>query len=89
MAMFTIIKFIGFLKVGVLKTIITMREFPTSETTSIKPEATVGTSFSTTGFIRLQQLQELDPFAVMFMFAAVALKASSRNTEVIVKTTAV
>ena len=87
--MFTIIKFIGFLKVGVLKTIITMREFPTSETTNIKPEATVCTSFSTTGFIRLYKLQELDPFAVMFMFAAVALKASSRNTEVIVKTTAV
>ena len=87
--MFTIIKFIGFLKVGVLKTIITMKEFPTSKTTSIKPEATVCTRFSANGFIRLQQLQELDPFAVMFMFAAVALNASSRNTEVIVKTTAV
>ena len=53
MAMFTIIKLIGFFKVGVLKTIVTMREFPISETTSIKPEATVGTCFCTTWFIRL------------------------------------
>ena len=53
MAMLAIIRFIGFLKVGVLKTIITMREFPISETTSIKPEATVGTSLCTTGFMRL------------------------------------
>ena len=37
MAMLTIIKFIGFLKVGVLKTIVTTREFPISETTSNKP----------------------------------------------------
>ena len=38
---FAIIKFIGFLKVGVLKTIIAMREFPINETTRIKLKATV------------------------------------------------
>ena len=43
MAIFAIIKFIGFLKVGVLKTIIAMREFPINETTSIKLKATVCT----------------------------------------------
>ena len=89
MAMLTIIKFIGFLKVGVLKTIVTTREFAISETTSNKPQATVSTSFCTgTGFRRLWQLPELDPFAVMFIFAAVAVQASSRNTEGGVKTSA-
>ena len=88
MAMFTIIKLIGIFKVGVVKTIVTMREFPISETTSIKPEATVGTSFCTTGFRRLQQVEELDSFAVMFIFAAVAVQASSPNTGLVIKTSA-
>ena len=70
MAMFAIIKFISFLKVGVWKTIIATREFPINETTSIKLKATVCTSFSTTGFTRLERLQKLGSFAVMFMFAS-------------------
>ena len=53
MAMLVIIKFNGFLKVGVLKTIIAMIEFPINETTGIKLKAIVCTSFSTTGFTRL------------------------------------
>ena len=44
-----------------------MREFPTSETTRIKLKATVAPTFSASGFIRLEQLEELDPFAVVFM----------------------
>ena len=44
-----------------------MRKFPTSETTRIKLKATVSPTFSASGFIRLEQLQELDPFAVVFM----------------------
>ena len=67
MAMFAINIFIGFLKVGVLQTINTMREFPTSETTRIELQATVAPTFSASGFIRLEQFEELDPFAVVFM----------------------
>ena len=44
-----------------------MREFPTSETTRIKLKATAVPTFSASGFIRLEQLEELDPFAVVFM----------------------
>ena len=68
MAMFAINIFIGFLKVSVLYTINTMREFLTSET-RIKLRATrVAPTFSASGFIRLEQLQELnDPLAVVFM----------------------
>ena len=80
MAIFAIIKFIGFLKVGVLKTIIAMREFPINET-SIKLKATVCTSFSTIGFTRLQRLQELGSFALCSCFP-VAVKASSRKAAV-------
>ena len=81
MAIFPIIKFISFLKVGVLKTIIAMREFPINETTSIKLKATVCTSFSTTGFTRLERLQELGSFALCSCFP-VAVKASSRKAAV-------
>ena len=63
MAIFAINIFIGFLKVGVLITINTMREFPTNETTSIRLRATVCPIFSVSGFIKLKQL----PTAVVFM----------------------
>ena len=61
---------VGDHKVGVWKTIIATTEFPINETTSFKLKATVCTSFSTTGFTRLERLQKLGSFAVMFMFAS-------------------
>ena len=82
MAIFAIIKFIGFLKVGVLKTIIAMREFPINETTSIKLKATVCTSLSTTGFTRLERLQELQGSFALCSCFPVAVKASSRKAAV-------
>ena len=44
-----------------------MRKFPISETARIKLRATVSPIFPAFGFIRLEQLQELDPFTVLFM----------------------
>ena len=41
------------------------------ETTRIKLRATrVAPTFSASGFIRLEQLQELDPFSVVFMLTS-------------------
>ena len=45
-----------------------MRTFPISETARIKLRATVSPIFPASGFVRLEQLQEVDPFTVVFMF---------------------
>ena len=58
-------KFIGFLKLGVLKTIITMREFATSETIKIRQRVTVPPVFDAVEFNWSKQLA----FEFMFSFA--------------------
>ena len=56
------------------------REFPTSETTKIKLKAMVFPSFAAAEF-RLEQLQELNPFVVVFMSTTlpVSLQVCSRK----------
>ena len=44
-----------------------MRKFLISETARIKLRATVNVIFPASGFIRLEQLQELDPFTVVVL----------------------
>ena len=44
-----------------------MRKFLISETARIKLRATVSVIFPASGFIRLEQLQELDPFTVVVL----------------------
>ena len=44
-----------------------MRKFLISETARIKLRATVSVIFPASGFIRLEQLQELDPFIVVVL----------------------
>ena len=44
-----------------------MRKFLISETARIKLRATVNVIFPASGFIRLKQLQELDPFTVVVL----------------------
>ena len=57
-----------------------MSKFPISETTRSKLRATVDPIFPASRFIRLEQLQELDPFTVMFMLLTVRQVFSLENT---------
>ena len=57
-----------------------MSKFPISETTRSKLKATVDPIFPASRFIRLEQLQELDPFTVMFMLLTVRRVFSLENT---------
>ena len=57
-----------------------MSKFPISETTRSKLKATVDPIFPASRFIRLEQLQELDPFTVMFMLLTVRQVFSLENT---------
>ena len=57
-----------------------MSKFPISETARSKLRATVAPIFPASRFIRLEQLQELDPFTVMFMLLTVRQVFSLENT---------
>ena len=56
-----------------------MRKFPISETARIKLRATVSPIFPAFVFIRLEQLQELDPFTVLFMLTDFSTVVFSRD----------
>ena len=66
MAMLTIKKLIGFLKLSVLYTIIAIKEFPSIETTNIRQKAKV---IPILAAAELNGMEQLDPFTVVFMFA--------------------
>ena len=56
-----------------------MKKFPISETARIKLRATVPPIFPASGFIRLGQFKELDPFTVVFMLADFSTVVFSRD----------